>query len=398
MLQGRAKTYAIAQAVICSLGFLSGLAAGGLLLVFGLFSSSIDPATAQDSSMMLVIGWTSLLVALANLIGLIVVYYAWKGKPLPRFKADWQRWLLIGLGFVWLISIVGAMTLSSVPVLNILTSAMIIPLVLVPIVYFVWIGARKLSIGSHLRAWGAVAYNFSIMLPVVLMLELVLFIFVFVFVVFWLMGKPEILSQVLLFGEQMSNGLASTVDMEEMLVNLVQQPFILNGSLLVVSVLVPLIEELFKPSAVWFLAGKRLTPRQGFVGGLIGGACFALLESLGAVGIPADSEWLILLFGRTGTGLLHVALSGMVGWGVASGFYSRNWLRALLTYALAVTIHGLWNFFALLSGISPILPISDQMNTLPVFLGQIGVFVLVFLFGVNMVLLFRMNKRLGAGG
>jgi hypothetical protein len=87
----------------------------------------------------------------------------------------------------------------------------------------------------------------------------------------------------------------------------------------------------------------------------------------------------------------------MVGWGVASAFYNNNWWRAVLTYALAVTIHGLWNFFALLSGISPILPISDQMNTLPVFLGQIGVFVLVVLFGINLVLLFSMNKKLGVG-
>lgn len=397
MLQGRAKTYAIAQAVICSLGFLSGLVGGGLLLVFGFFSTSIDPATAQESSMMLVIGWTGLLVALANLIGLVVVYYAWQGKPLPRFKEEWQRWLLMGLGLIWLVSIVGAMTLSRYPALDLFTSAMIVPLVLVPIVYFVWIGARKLSLGSHLRTWGAVAYNFSIMLPAVLLLELFLFIFVLIFVIFWLLGQPEILTQIMLFSEQMSSGLVSTPEMEEMLVNLIQQPFILNGSILVVSVLVPLIEELFKPSAVWFLAGKRLTPKQGFVGGLIGGACFAMLESLGAVGIPADSQWLILLFGRTGTGLLHVALSGMVGWGVASAFYNNNWWRAVLTYALAVTIHGLWNFFALLSGISPILPISDQMNTLPVFLGQIGVFVLVFLFGINLVLLFSMNKRLRAG-
>ena len=114
MLQGRAKTYAIAQAVICSLGFLSGLVGGGLLLVIGLFGTSIDPATGQESSMMLVIGWTSLLVALANLIGLIVLYYAWQGKSLPQFKEEWQRWLLMGLGLVWLVSIVGAMTLSRI--------------------------------------------------------------------------------------------------------------------------------------------------------------------------------------------------------------------------------------------------------------------------------------------
>jgi len=127
---------------------------------------------------------------------------------------------------------------------------------------------------------------------------------------------------------------------------------------------------------------------------LIGGACFAMLESLGAMGIPADTEWLIILFGRTGTGLLHVTLSGLVGWGFASAFYNQNWGRAIFTYLMAVTIHGLWNFFALLSGIVPVLPIAEEIENLPVLLGQAGVFVMMALFVINLVLLISVNRQL----
>ncbi len=394
MLQGRAKNYAIAQAVISSLGCLTSLAGGGVMLAIGFFSSLLDPSSAAEAGVLLVLGWTSLLVGVAFVPGLITVIYAWKGKLLPVIKPAWQHSLMIFGVIVWLSSLLFVGFTSHNQVFNFITSLLILPLVLVPILFFFWVGARKLSLGNQLRAWGAVAFNFSLTMPIVLAAEMVVFFVIFIFITFWLLGQPELLTQIMQFGEQASNGMINPVDAEQFIVQLLSNPAVLTGSILVVSVLVPLIEELLKPMAIWFLAGKRLTPSQGFVGGLIGGACFAILESLGAVGIPADSQWLVLLFARTGTGILHVALSGMVGWGLASAFYEGKWLRAFLTYLLAVGIHGLWNFFALLSGLVPILPISEQMDVMPIILGQLGVFVLLLLFVVNFILLFSLNHHL----
>jgi len=394
MLQGRAKIYAIAQVVISSLGFLSSLMGAGLLLGFGFFSGMIDPLTANDAGLMLVIGWTSLLIAVAFILALISAVFHLQGRSMPALRPSTQRIIQVALIVVWIASILGVMLISRFQALNLITSLLIIPLVLVPILFFFWIGARNLSLGNRPRVWGTVAFNFAIMMPVVLLAELALFFFIFMMAAVWLAGQPELLSQIMMYAEQISNGLMDPLEAEQLITDLVSHPIFLNSSILVVAVLVPLLEELFKPMAIWFLAGKRLTPSQGFVGGLIGGACFAMLESLGAVGIPAESEWLMLLFGRTGTGLLHVTLSGLVGWGFASAFYNHNWGRAIVTYLGAVTIHGLWNFFALLSGIVPILPISEEMNNLPVLLGQMGVFVLVALFVMNLVLLFSVNRRL----
>lgn len=394
VLQGRAKIYAIAQVILSSLGFLSSLAAAGILLSFGVFGSLIDTETVSEAGIMMVIGWTSLLIAFAFIPALISALFYLQGKPMPALKQSIQQIGQVALFIIWILSIVVVMLTSQYQSLNFITSLLILPLVVVPILFFFFIGARNLSLGNHPRTWGAVAFNFAITMPVVLMVELLLFVIIFLIVAIWLAGQPELLSQILLYSEQISNGVFESQEAEKILVDLISQPIVLNGSILVIALLVPLLEELFKPMAIWFLAGKHLTPSQGFVGGLIGGACFAMLESLGAVGIPADSEWLILLFGRTGTGLLHVTLSGMVGWGFASAFYNKNWGRAILAYVSAVAIHGLWNFFALLSGIVPLLPITEEMTNLPVILGQMGVFVLILIFLVNLVLLFSFNRHL----
>jgi hypothetical protein len=393
-LEGRAKVYAIAQAVISSLGFLSSFIGAGFLLLFGLLGGVVDPETASEAGLMLVIGWTSLLIAFAFIPGLISAIYSLMGKPLPKLKPGSNKIILGALALLWVISIILVMVTSRFQALNLVTSLFILPLVLVPILFFFYLGSKNLSIGNQRRAWGAIAFNFSITMPLVLIVELIIFVVIFIFATMWLMGQPELLTQILQYSEQLSSGALEIIEAEKLLTDLISRPAILNGLILVIVVLVPLVEELLKPMAIWFLAGKHLTPAQGFVGGLIGGACFAMLESLGAMGIPADTEWLIILFGRTGTGLLHVTLSGLVGWGFASAFYNQNWGRAIFTYLMAVTIHGLWNFFALLSGIVPVLPIAEEIENLPVLLGQAGVFVMMALFVINLVLLISVNRQL----
>lgn len=393
-LQGRAKVYAIAQAVISSLGFLSSFIGAGFLLLFGVVGGAIDPETGADAGFMLVLGWTSLLIAIAFIPGLVSAVMALMGKQMPTIKPSTKQLFLGVMILLWVFSIILVMLTIRFQGLNLVTSLFIVPLVLVPILLFFSLGARNLSIGNQHRAWGAIAFNFAITMPLVLMVELIIFVFIFIFASLWLMGEPELLTQIMQYSDQLSSGTIEMLEAEKLLTDLISQPVVLNGSILVIAVLVPIIEELLKPMAIWFLAGKSLTPAQGFVGGLIGGACFAMLESLGAVGIPADSEWLILLFGRTGTGLLHITLSGLVGWGIASAFYNQNWGRAIFTYLLAVTIHGLWNFFALLSGIVPILPITQEMENFPLLLGQIGVFVMLLLFIINLVLLISINRQL----
>ena len=64
------------------------------------------------------------------------------------------------------------------------------------------------------------------------------------------------------------------------------------------------------PSSVrWFLVA------QGFVAGMLSGACFALYENLTALSAAGSGNGTTILLARVGTGLLHIVTAGMVGWG-----------------------------------------------------------------------------------
>ena len=253
-LQGRAKVYAIAQAVISSLGFLSSFIGAGFLLLFGVVGGAIDPQTGADAGLMLVFGWTSLLVAIAFIPGLISAVFALMGKPMPTIKPGTKQIILGIMLLVWIFSIVLVMLTSRFQGLNLVTSIFIVPLVLVPILLFFSLGARNLTIGNQRRAWGAIAFNFAVTMPVVLMVELIIFAIIFIFATLWLMGEPELLSQIMLYSEQLSSGATELLEAERLLTDLISQPAVLNGSILVIAVLVPNIEELPEPMAIWFLA------------------------------------------------------------------------------------------------------------------------------------------------
>jgi hypothetical protein len=277
---------------------------------------------------------------------------------------------------------------------SVFNSFFVIPLVIIPLYLIVQLGARNLSMGNNTRVWGAIAFNFSITMPLVLVFEIILLFILIIIMVIWLNSQPALLNQILRFSDNLSQNQLDPQAAEDLITNLLHYPVVFNVSLLVISVFIPLIEEFFKPMALWFLAGKKLTPAQGFIGGLIAGACFAAIETLGSVGAPLDNSWYALLFGRIGTGLLHISLSGIVGWGIASAFYLKKWWLAVLNYLGAVLMHGIWNLFAFLSGIMPILRVPEQFATLPAFFSQFGPYFLLTLAGINLIIVLQINRKL----
>ena len=210
----------------------------------------------------------------------------------------------------------------------------------------------------------------------------------------WVMLDPILSSQL--------NGLVfrlqnSAQDMDAILNSLI--PFLINPGVLFIgfafiSLLVPLVEEIFKPIGVWFLAGQKITPAQGFGYGVISGAGFALFENLGNTSAGGEL-WASLAASRISTLLLHCFTAGLVGWALASAWTQRRYLRLGITYAIAVLVHGLWNGMAVLSLVSSL---QDQIGiSIPTGLQQIGslayvviialgVLVLVFYIGINAVL------------
>ena len=165
------------------------------------------------------------------------------------------------------------------------------------------------------------------------------------------------------------------------------------GALAVLSGIIPLIEEILKPLALWGLAGRDLTDQEGFVAGLLSGAGFALLENLlYFTNILTAEGWSFMVIGRAGTGVLHMFSSGLVGWALARAWRSGKWPFLGGMTLLAVAFHGLWNAFALLGGLGP----SLVYGTNPT-LGQQLLFylplILLFLIEVSALVLINRHFR-----
>lgn len=170
---------------------------------------------------------------------------------------------------------------------------------------------------------------------------------------------------------------------------LLSQPGIVFLFFLYLSVIGPLIEETFKPLALWFLAGRKMTPTQGFTAGLVCGATFALLESLSNIYPALGPEWASTVAVRVVAALLHITFSGLVGLGLALAWRRGKYFQLAGLFLLAVALHGLWNGVSLLSGLGPLL--NPAQYSVLVFLGRfadifmfvLAAFILALLLGVN---------------
>jgi RsiW-degrading membrane proteinase PrsW (M82 family) len=141
-------------------------------------------------------------------------------------------------------------------------------------------------------------------------------------------------------------------DVERILYELMKQPFISAAIFLIVGFFAPLVEEVFNPMAIWFLLKRPLVEHEGFTLGLISGGAFAILESAGMV-IQIDiHDWLIAILLRAATGVLHIGLSGLVGYGLVRSWNRKQSGRGILYTLSATILHGAWNSLALLSGLS----------------------------------------------
>ena len=134
--------------------------------------------------------------------------------------------------------------------------------------------------------------------------------------------------------------------------------------------------------------------REGFILGLISGGAFTLLESASLVSQINANEWLSGVVLRSSTGMLHIGLSGLVGYGIARARSERRWGAMLLTLLGATSLHGLWNSMALLNGFSTTaLPMTE--NVTPPAVGVISLIVMLLVFAAVVLITIRLNKKLG---
>ena len=377
--------------------FLVQVWGGGMLWLVNL----IDPQTgvAENVPNGLLV-WASLLSALLLVPVFWLSFNRLAGKPAPALL-DGQRphvrvilrvsllaWPLV-LALGWLVAGRPGLAVWLLGPINILAAG-------IPVVWIYALAQRRLEAGPIERKWRIFGFSLTVS-PVVIVLAEVLALAVLgiaaLVLVLVLASLNPSFSQEL---ETLVQQISASQDVEvilQLLEPYLMRPAVIFGALAVLSGIIPLIEEILKPLALWGLAGRDLTDQEGFVAGLLSGAGFALLENLlYFTNILTAEGWLFMVIGRAGTGVLHMFSSGLVGWALARAWRSGKWPFLGGMTLLAVAFHGLWNAFALLGGLGP----SLVYGTNPT-LGQQLLFylplILLFLIEVSALVLINRHFR-----
>ncbi len=393
-MQGASRKVHIASAfqfALSGLGLLLTLpvsAALAVSAVAGLFGGENSANVVPVLSLAV----TVLVIAVLLLPSGVLALLRLMGKPLPRIGVHdglrfamtmmlvWPPVLLAG----WWVTRQDSLVRLLLPFLQIIAIG-------IPVAWLVEIGRHGLSGGSGQRLWGVFDFSLLITPAFILMLEVATMLALVVGFIVWMSAQPALAAQLTALFEQMQAVGTDEEAILELLRPYLRQPAVIAAILGLVAVIMPLIEEMFKPLALWFIAGRLRLPAEGFVAGLICGGAFAFVENLGFAISTVDDSWVVLVSARVGSALLHVITTGLVGWGVAQAALQRRYLRLVGLYFLAVSLHGAWNFLGVLSGVASTFPVADNMfgipartaGLLPVALVVLGVIFFAILVGLN---------------
>ncbi len=333
----------------------------GLLVLVSPVLSSLPGQTGGLSmdSMVLIMGFSMLALALFPLLSTITSALQLAGKKQPAWLTGPKNWLkglpiLVALLMLLAWFLIGR---GANPVL--LLSLLTMFCILLPITWLARVGSGKEWGNFPKRDAGLLTFSIGFSTPLILLVELILvfiLLVVFGFVVAAIPGLQQVLEQVL------TNWAQYAQDPEQLLEAL--RPLLTNGWVIgllffLLSGLAPLVEELLKTLGVWFLKNQAITPAQGFVAGVMSGAGFALVEGLfnatQALSGSSGADWLFLILGRFGGSLLHIFNGGLMGWALAKTWQDRKVWRVVGIFALVFVLHGVWNAFALAAGVFPFL-------------------------------------------
>jgi hypothetical protein len=347
MPENRKKLPGVLLLLLSALGFLFGLG-GALLTLIGLPLYG-DGVGFTETLSVVSSGLLSLLIALLNLPAFVVSIRYLGGKTIGVAVKS-----LFVPASLSLILWGGALALGSFAIESarnpLLVAALTVLAVIIPIWWLVEFSRRRLDRSNAVREWGALAVGLTASPLIIMVVEILLMLAVGVGVFFALSTQPEAIRQISEIFRNIDDYRGSLEQLETLIYDLAQNPMVAGGLFLVIGILAPFVEEFFKPMAIWFLLKRPLKDHEGFSLGLISGGAFALLESTGLVGQIAPDTWLSAVVLRAATGLLHIGLSGLVGYGLVKTWNRGVFARSLLYLLAAGALHGAWNSLALLSG------------------------------------------------
>ncbi|SRR6266498_2285168 len=221
-----------------------------------------------------------------------------------------------------------------------------IPAVALPIFVLLGLGIRGIPLGARWQSWGAFGIAMTLAPFLLIILEVLALFVIVIFAVAFILSQPRLVSDIEHLSRQIQILGPQSEALQNLLLPYLTKPGVMIISLVYIAALVPMIEELIKPLGVWLFAKQLTSAAQGFAFGALSGAAYALIETLGVSG--QTEGWATLLLSRIGTGILHITTSALMGAAIVYAVRERYYLRLLLTYLLAISMHGLWNALAVL--------------------------------------------------
>lgn len=256
-----------------------------------------------------------------------------------------------------------------------------IPAVMLPLFVLLGLGIRGVPLGTRWQSWSIFGVAMTLTPFFLILLEATVFIVMIILIAVFLLSQPDVVAEVQQLSRQIYLMGPQTEQAQKLLLPYITNPGVLAVAMTYFAILVPMMEELFKPLGVWLFGRRLSSPAQGFALGALSGTAYALIETLGVSAQTA--EWATLLFSRIGTGLLHITTTALVGAAIVYAVKERGYLRLLGTYLLAVFLHGLWNGLAILNSFATIAETTGEPSPLtrfqtPLVVGMVLLSVLLF--------------------
>lgn len=375
--------------LLSALGILIPLlAAAGLIFWINQSAAESSPLT----NLALLSGaCLAVLIALLNVPTLYYLLRYLAGRQVTVNHRSLLRPAVV-FGMLWVLVLAAGMAASnSEPYWSLLAPLSVLGVAL-PAWLLVELGRRGLARTTALREWGTLTIGLSAAPFFIMLMEIILVIAV-VLVVLLLVGfNSPLFEQLMALPQQLDQTSQGMEALENLLSILFSEPLITAAVFLIVGFIAPLIEELIKPLAVWLLLNRPLAEREGFMLGLVSGGAFALLESASLVSQIDPTSWLPAVALRSATAVLHIGLSGMLGYGITYAWNHKSIGTAARYLFSAVGLHGLWNAMALVSGFSAISATSVALkitltDILPLFfMGLIFMLVVLMVNRINRLL------------
>ena len=330
------------------------------------------------------------------LIATFVSIQRFREQPFAAQDASFSitvRQVMLGLILAGIVIFIGYQFGANDSVNWLLLPVLTVPAVALPIFILLGLAIRGLPLGTRWQSWSIFGLGMTLSPFFLIFIEAFVLFAILLVVVAFLMTQPNLVAELESLSRQIVELGPQAEESIDLFMPYILKPGVVGVALAYFAVLVPLVEEIFKPFGVWFYARRLASPAQGFALGALSGSAYALIETLGVSAQTAD--WGSLLLSRIGTGILHVTTSALMGAAIFYALHDRHYFRLLGIYFLSVSMHGLWNALAILYSFSTLTEFTKQDNLLSGF-GTPLIISMSILAGVFLSVLILSNRRMRA--